>query len=129
LKYIDEVVAEHRSRFTSFTLGEKVDVLFLETMAGNQDFTKLWVVVEKVLLISHGQASVERGFSVNKQVEVDNLIGSTFEAKRMVCDHTAAVGGICNIDVDNKQLLLSCSNARQKYGLYLEEQKRMLRML
>jgi hypothetical protein len=42
----------------------------------------------------------------------------------MVCDHTAAVGGICNIDVDNKQLLLSCSNARQKYGLYLEEQKK-----
>jgi hypothetical protein len=47
--------------------------------------------------ISHGQATVERGFLINKQVETDNLIGSTFEAKRLVCDHTAAVGGICNI--------------------------------
>jgi hypothetical protein len=65
--------------------------------------------VERVLLISHGQATVEHGFLIKKQVETDNLIGSTFEAKRLVCDHTAAVGGICNIDVDNKQLLMSCA--------------------
>jgi hypothetical protein len=67
---------------------------------------KLWVVVEKVLLVSHGQVSVESGFSVNKQVAADNLIGSTFKAKHIVCDHTAAVGGICNIDAVNNRLLL-----------------------
>jgi hypothetical protein len=90
---------------------------------------KLWLVAEKVLLLSRGQASVERGFSVNKQAEVDNHIGSIFEAKCMLCDHIAALGGVCNIDVDNKLLLLSCSSARQKYGLYLVKQKGVLRML
>jgi hypothetical protein len=51
-------------------------------------------------------------------VETDNLIGSLFEAK-----FVTAVGGMCNVDV-NKQLLLSSANARKKYGLYLEEQKK-----
>ena len=29
----------------------------------------LWEVVSHLLLLSHGQASVERGFSINKQIE------------------------------------------------------------
>jgi len=37
--------------------------------------------------------------------------------------HIAKVGGICNIDASNKQLLLVCGNARQKYAAYLEEWK------
>jgi len=36
--------------------------------------------------------------------------------------HIAKVGGICNIDTSNKQML-ACGNARQKYAAYLEERK------
>jgi hypothetical protein len=123
-KFVDEYVDQHRSAFMSFSPGERIDVLFHDAMAGSKHFKKLWAVVEQVLLISHGQATVERGFSINKQVETDNLIGSTFEAKHLVCDHTAAVGGICIIDVDNKQLLMLCANARKRYSVYLENQKK-----
>jgi len=42
--------------------------------------------VKMLLLLSHGQANVERGFSVNKQVELDNLGEDTFVAK-----HTLSV--------------------------------------
>ena len=34
---------------------------------------KLWMTVEIILTISHGQASVERGFSFNKEISVENL--------------------------------------------------------
>ena len=34
-----------------------------------KEYKDLWSVVKMVLLLSHGQASVERGFSVNKQVQ------------------------------------------------------------
>ena len=34
---------------------------------------KLLEVVKMCLVLSHGQATVERGFSVNKEVEVENL--------------------------------------------------------
>jgi len=56
-------------------------------------------------LLSHGQASVEQGFSVSKQTEADNgrPTGDIFEAKRLFFDHVALVGGICNIDMSKKQ--------------------------
>ena len=40
-----------------------------------------------LLLLSHGQASVECGFSVRKQVEIANLNEDNFVAKRLICDH------------------------------------------
>ena len=42
-------------------------------MAGDKQLVKVWRVVELLLLMSHGQATVERGFSINKEVVVENL--------------------------------------------------------
>jgi len=90
-------------------------------LANTKSFHQLWLVVQQVLLLSHGQATVERGFSVDKQMETDNLACDTFEARRLVCDHVAVVGVI---DVKNKHLLSSCSNARHRYRTFLEDQKK-----
>ena len=72
-----------------------------------------------LLLLSHWQASVERGFSVNKQIELDNLAEDTFVAKR-ICDHVTSVGGLQNIDASDKHLLLAASSVWQKYLCYQE---------
>jgi len=64
-----------------------------------------------VLLLSHGQATVERGFLVNRQVDDDNLHADTFCRRRLICDTVAYYGGIYAIDTSNKALLLSCSSA------------------
>jgi len=58
------------------------------------------------------------------ELEVENMTGSTFATKRMVCDDVHSVGGIDHVDVANKQLLLYCVNARYKYSAYLEGQKK-----
>jgi len=63
-----------------------------------------------VLLLSHGQATVERGFSVNRQVDDDNLHADTFCCRRLICDTVAYDCGIYAIDTSNKALLLSCSS-------------------
>jgi len=81
--------------------------------------------VKVPLLLSHGQASVERGFSVNKQIELDNLAEDTFLAKRINCDHVTSVGGLQNIDASDKRLLLAASSVRQNYLYYSEAEKRM----
>ena len=51
----------------------RVDTLLYEHIAGDKQLLRVWRVVELLLLISHGQATVERGFSVNKEVVVENL--------------------------------------------------------
>lgn len=38
-----------------------------------ENYVALFDVVETLLMLSHGQASVERGFSVNKEIEIENL--------------------------------------------------------
>ena len=70
------------------------------------------------------QASVERGFAVNKQTEEIHLKTETFVAKRIICDHVSYVGGINDVDVTCKELLLAACSARQKYQLYLDERKK-----
>ena len=97
----------------------RVDVLLFDTMANNPSLCKLWTCVKALLLLSHGQASVERGFLVNKQVEIYNLSEDTIVAKRLICDHVTSVGGLKNIDTSNKALLLAASSARRKYMDYI----------
>jgi len=43
-------------------------------------------------------------------------------ARRIVCDSVGAFGGVLNVDVSSRKLLMSCSSARQKYVTYLEDQ-------
>jgi len=113
------------SEFSGFDLALcRVDKFFHDRLANNPSYAKLWAVVKIVMLLSHGQATVERGFSINKQVESDNLKEDTFRARRVICDHVNAVGGIFNVDVANKQLQVSAAGARQKYLAHLEDQKK-----
>ena len=62
-------------------------------------YQKLFKVLQLLLVLSHGEASVERGFSVNKEVEVENLANQSLVAQRLVCDHINAVGGILNVSI------------------------------
>ncbi|KAF4109693.1 uncharacterized protein LOC131545972 [Onychostoma macrolepis] len=58
-----------------------------------QSYPELWTFCKKLLLLSHGQATVERGFSVNKEVEADNMQEDTVVAQRMMCDCFCLWGG------------------------------------
>ena len=76
--------------------------------APNSFHLTLWGVVEQVLLISHGQESVERGFSITRQVEVENILGETVTAQQIVCDSVGALGGservgTLNVDVSSRK--------------------------
>ena len=92
-------------------------------MGQKRTYQSLWKVVADLLILSHGQASVERGFSVNKQLEVENLQERSFIAQRLVQDYVQSVGGVLAVSI-NKPLLSSAAGARQKYLSYLDEQKR-----
>ena len=50
----------------------------------SQPYPELWGFCQKILLLSHGQATVERGFSINKEVETVNLKEDTVIAQRLV---------------------------------------------
>ena len=84
---------------------------------------ELWKVVKLLLTLSHGQATVERGFSSNKEVMVENLAQHSLVAQRVICDHVRSVGGVLNVAF-SKELLLSAASARQRYHAVLDKKKR-----
>jgi len=65
---------KERGRFMNFVpVRSRVDSLLHETLAGKESYTKIWKVIKMLLVLSYGQASVERDFSINKQIEEIHL--------------------------------------------------------
>ena len=79
--------------------------------------------MQLILTLSHGQATVERGFSVNKEVLAPNLQETSLVAIRLV--HSSMQAAKCKVAdfVVNDALLSSCAHARNRYQMYLMERK------
>ena len=72
--------------------------------------------MKQLLLLSHGQATVEKGFSINKEVERPNIEAEAMEAERLICDTYHRNG---NLPITEK-LLKSVSSARKRYRDHLD---------
>ena len=68
-KFLKDVVPQNKSKFLDSS--HRVDELYHGLLPGSDDYGQLWSVVKMILLLSHGEATVERGFSVNRQVDDD----------------------------------------------------------
>ena len=101
----------------------RVDTLYFDRLANKADLKELWKVGKLLLALSHGQATVERGFSSHKEVIVANLAQHSLVAQRVICDHVRSVGGVLNV-VFSKELLLSAASGRQRYHTALDEKRR-----
>ena len=109
-------------RFADFNAtNDRIDTLFHEFMAGDR-YKELFPVVKLILVLSHGQTAVEREFSVNKELEVENMKEHTLVARRIVCDRINSVNGLANV-VMSKDLLISVKQSKKKYELFLENQR------
>ena len=93
-------------------------------------FTKLfwkykvfWKVCSIIFVLSHGQSAVERGFSINKELLVENLQEKSLVSQRMVYDHTSSN----KINIHEYELpsdlLKSCKLSNRRYNAALEETK------
>ena len=95
---------------------DRLDTLYYDALGQENKYLMLCEVVRKLLLLSHGQATVECIFSVNKDVSEQNI------QRRIVKDHIHHVGGLRGV-VITKERLNSAQCGRQHYHAYLEERK------
>ncbi|KAH7945090.1 hypothetical protein HPB49_006475 [Dermacentor silvarum] len=51
----------------------RLNEFFHDLLSFNPSYKELWKAVRLLLVLCHGQATVERGFSVNRQISVENL--------------------------------------------------------
>lgn len=124
--FIENIPQFGSERFTNFNSNhDRVDDLFHELTAGgvrDGEYSTLYKIIKMLLSLSHGQATVERGFSVNKKLEVENMSLNTLAAQRTICDHVSNVGGIDKV-VLSKELLVAAKLSRQRYEAHLESER------
>ena len=77
-----------------------------------------------MLILSHGQSSVERGFNVNKDVAKVNLQEKSVISRKMIIDHMQKNNVSPSTIEITRKLARSVKAACQKYHLDLEEQKK-----
>lgn len=95
---------------------------FWMTLLNNHESKSLQIVIRLLLPLSHGNAYLERGFSVNGEIVIENLKEDSIVAQRIVFDGIAEAGGIYNCQI-NKDMLLSMRNANNYWKQALDNQR------
>ena len=115
---------EIREAFCDFDTGKnRLDTLFHSVLKEKHQLQDLWGVVKQLLLLSHGQASVERGFSINREVTDDNLKKNSLIARRHIVEVCQQYGGPEYVPI-TKELLVTASSSRSQYFQHLAEEKK-----
>lgn len=136
----DDLIEQHRSFLKCVQRDHKEDFEQYETrhslrldkflqnyLQEKPEFSKFWDLIKKLLILSHGQASVERGFSVNKDALKNNMSETTLVAHRVVTDALVTELGsnnlhkVYNVPI-TKKMMTNCKAARARYSQYLEDE-------
>ncbi|XP_023212734.1 uncharacterized protein LOC111615566, partial [Centruroides sculpturatus] len=99
-----------------------LDTFYCEILKDDRQLQDLWSIIKISLSFSHGNASVESGFSVNKSLLSENLKEESLVAQRLVYDGIHFAGGIDQINIDQK-MLLTVRGSRQRYIESLQQKK------
>lgn len=94
---------------------QRLDVLWPDLCS--HDHKELLSFIKIILCLSHGNAAVERGFSVNKECLVENLKEDSLIAQRLVHDAVLAAGGVEKVLITDKMLQM----VRNSYSVFREE--------
>ena len=122
--FLAKECAQNREKFLKFDRSvHSLDTFLGEFLCEPSKYQALWKVCKVVLVLSHGQAATERGFSVNSEVLDVNLKELSLVSQRMVYDHVKS----SNINLHEyklpSELIKMCKYANQKYSDYLEQAK------
>ena len=122
--FISTVVKENRDKFLRFDIKkDRVDEFLGLFLHRKTHFLSLWKVAKIIFTLSHSQCAVERGFSVNKELLVENLEKTSLCGQRMVYDHMVSTKNTPQeIEISN-ELKKNCKLAHSKYVAALETNK------
>ena len=73
-------------------------------------------ILKIVLTLSRGQVEVECGFSLNKEVTVENLLEWNLVARRLLCQKVSGI-------VVSKEMLMSCKAMELKKEPEMSEER------
>ena len=66
-KLVSDAKRYHLDKMSSFKIKtDRLDSFLFKVLQNQNESQQLWITMQLILTLSHGQTTVERGFSVNK---------------------------------------------------------------
>ena len=76
-QFLSHDLKESKEKFLFFRRKKEwLDVFLFEFIGKVVEYGQMWKPIQFILTVFHGQADVERGFNVNKELLVESLQGS-----------------------------------------------------
>ncbi|KAG8198417.1 hypothetical protein JTE90_021658 [Oedothorax gibbosus] len=123
---------EFKESFQTNTRETRLDDFYITLIGKDKEFRDLINVIKMVLTFSHGNASVESGFSINKDMLVENLHETSLIALRTVYDGVKSNGGIENVkiieELMNHSRIILKMNTSHKTLSVVSDLKRLYRL-
>ena len=114
----ESCMSEKRSDFEKFKRHkDRLDDFFMKTEIGS--CKNLFSILKLVLVLSHGQANVERCFSVNNNVLKFNMSENSIVSRKLTIDHIKCHNLSPQSFPITNDLLKSVRSSRQRYEQYL----------
>lgn len=113
-EFLKDIVTRHQEKFVEFDMNkDRLDHFFQKFM--DDQYKDLWKAIKMVFVIPNCQAQIERGFSVNKEMVIENLQAQSLSALRLVYDSIKATKKEVHEIEIGKKMLLSCKSAYSRY--------------
>lgn len=113
-----------KTTYESYKLSPlRLDKFYGSIFLNKLEYKDLFSIIKMVLCLSHGNADVESGFSVNKYMLVENQMESSLIARRQVYDAILNKNGATSVEI-TKKMKLYCKNAHFRYTQAIEESKK-----
>ena len=93
---------------------------------GKKKYLNLSLLAIYFLILPHGNADPEKGFSINKlllQRHGFSISEDCIEALCFIKDYIIRIGGVSKVKIDQK-MLQSCASSRARYQTYLDTENR-----
>ena len=110
--FVQETKRIHTEEFKSFRREkQRLDEFYFKPDFDIKRFKQFSFVLKIILTLSHGQAAVERGFSINKSLLKVNISEHSIISKKIIRDHMLANGLEAHTFTIPNKLVLSCNTA------------------
>ena len=123
-KLISEAKKYHYERFVTYSFTqERLDKFFSKLLENKEEYEQLWTTIKMLLTLSNGQAAVERGFSVSKEILNPNLQEMSLRAIRLIYSLLSTEKTKLTEFYISKELLFPCNHASNRYNMHMIEKE------
>lgn len=119
---VKEIFEDDFKFFLSGENEEKLDSFYFRLLGNEKKYEELLEIIKLSFILSHGNASVEKGFSINKTILVENLHEESLVNQRTAFDGIKSLGGAENVSISSK-MLNAVRGARLRYREHLSQKK------